>query len=52
VVVPLSPGVHDYSFIVDGNRWTPDPTAPARADGFGGMNSRIAVLASDGVKSL
>lgn len=52
IVVPLSPGVHDYSFIVDGSRWTPDPTEPARADGFGGMNSRIAVLASDGVKSL
>lgn len=52
IVVPLAPGVHDYSFIVDGTRWTPDPAAPARADGFGGTDSRIAVLASDAVKTL
>jgi hypothetical protein len=52
VVVPLKPGVHDYSFIVDGEKWTPDPAAPAMADGFGGMNSRIAVLASDTKRSL
>jgi hypothetical protein len=47
VVVPLSPGVHDYAFIVDGERWVPDPNAPAVADGFGGLNSRLAVLAPD-----
>jgi hypothetical protein len=52
IVVPLAPGVHDYSFVVDGQTWTPDPSAPARADGFGGVDSRIAVLASDAVKSL
>lgn len=44
IVVPLNPGVHDYAFVVDGTRWTPDPTAPAIADGFGGVNSRVAVL--------
>jgi hypothetical protein len=52
IVVPLEPGVHDYSFIVDGERWVPDPAAPARADGFGGINSRVAVLAPDSRRSL
>jgi len=52
IVVPLKPGVHDYSFIVDGEKWVPDPDAPATADGFGGMNSRIAVLAPDARRSL
>jgi hypothetical protein len=52
IVVPLSPGVHDYSFIIDGEKWTPDPAAPARDDGFGGKNSRIAVLAPDERRSL
>lgn len=52
IVVPLTPGVHDYSFIVDGNTWVPDPAAPAKSDGFGGMNSRIAVIASDTRRSL
>jgi hypothetical protein len=47
VVVPLDPGVHDYAFVVDGQRWTPDPMAPAVDDGFGGLNSRVAVLSPD-----
>jgi len=46
VVVPLEPGVHDYVFVVDGERWVPDPMAPAVEDGFGGLNSRLAVLAA------
>jgi len=52
IVIPLEPGVHSYSFVVDGENWVPDPSAPAIADGFGGMNSRIAVLASDAGQSL
>jgi hypothetical protein len=52
IVVPLAPGVHDYSFIVDGEKWVPDPSAPAMADGFGGVNSRIAVIAPDSRRSL
>jgi hypothetical protein len=52
IVVPLAPGVHDYSFIVDGEKWVPDPAAPARDDGFGGKNSRIAVLAPEERRSL
>ena len=51
VVVPLTPGVHDYSFVVDGERWVPDPAAPAVNDGFGGVNSRLAVLSPDGGRS-
>jgi hypothetical protein len=47
VVVPLEPGIHNYAFIVDGERWVADPNAPAVDDGFGGLNSRLAVLAPD-----
>lgn len=52
VVVPLDPGVHEYAFIVDGHRWVPDPAAPAVRDGFGGVNSRIAVLSPDSRRQL
>lgn len=47
IVVPLEPGVHEYAFVVDGARWIADPAAPAKPDGFGGMNSRVAVLRPD-----
>jgi hypothetical protein len=43
VLVPLQPGVHDYAFIVDGERWTPDPSAPQVDDQFGGTNSRLSL---------
>jgi hypothetical protein len=45
VLVPLAPGIHDYGFVVDGTRWVVDPSAPRTQDGFGGENSRLAVLA-------
>jgi hypothetical protein len=51
VVVPLAPGVHDYAFVVDGERWVADPVAPAVSDGFGGVNSRVAVLSPDDRRS-
>jgi hypothetical protein len=44
VVVPITPGVHDYVFVVDGERWLPDPYAPQVDDGFGGTNSRLTLL--------
>ncbi|HEX6308722.1 MAG TPA: glycogen-binding domain-containing protein [Longimicrobiales bacterium] len=47
VVVPLEPGIHNYAFVVNGERWIPDPNAPAFDDGFGGLNSRLAVIAPD-----
>lgn len=43
VLVPLSPGVHDYAFVVDGEQWVVDPKAPRVADSFGGVNSRLAL---------
>ena len=45
VVVPVQPGVHQYGFLVDGQRWRIDPFAPQVDDGFGGTNSRLDVLA-------
>ena len=45
ITVPLTEGVHDYAFVIDGNQWTPDPFAPQIGDGFGGTNSRLTLLA-------
>jgi hypothetical protein len=45
VLLPITPGVHDYVFVVDGQRWVPDPYAPGVDDGFGGVNSRLTLLA-------
>jgi hypothetical protein len=45
--VPLPQGVHDYAFIVDGQRWVADPYAPRIDDGFGGTNSRLTLLLPD-----
>jgi hypothetical protein len=44
VLLPLQPGVYDYAFIVDGQRWVPDPYAPQVDDGFGGTHSRLMLL--------
>lgn len=44
ITLPLSPGVHDYSFVIDGTRWVTDPFAQTVQDGFGGMNSRLTLL--------
>jgi hypothetical protein len=44
ITLPLPAGVHDYAFVVDGQQWVPDPYAPAVDDGFGGANSRMALL--------
>ena len=44
VTVPLTPGRHTYSFVVDGSTWMADPAAPyAPEDGFGSRNSVIMV---------
>ncbi len=44
ITVPLAAGRHQYVFMVDGNRWTPDPAAPtAIEDDFGMPNSVITV---------
>jgi 1,4-alpha-glucan branching enzyme len=42
--VRLKPGAHVYSFVVDGNRWVPDPAAPlAPGSDFGSPNSLVTV---------
>jgi Glycogen recognition site of AMP-activated protein kinase len=44
VVVPLRPGRYRYTFVVDGNRWSRDPSAPrALEDDFGTPTSVITV---------
>jgi len=44
VTVPLRPGRYNYAFLVDGERWTPDPTAPRDVgDDFGRPSSVITV---------
>jgi hypothetical protein len=45
VTLALEPGVHDYVFVVDGERHVVDPNAPRVPDGFGGYSSRLALLA-------
>ena len=44
VVVPVDAGVHEYAFVIDGQRWVADPMAPRVDDGFGGTNSRLDVV--------
>ena len=44
VTLPLEPGEHQYLFVIDGERWMPDPRAHAQVDdGFGQSNSVITV---------
>jgi hypothetical protein len=44
LTVPLAIGEHRYQFVVDGQRWVPDPAGQAAVDdGFGGRNSVIVV---------
>ncbi len=46
--VALAPGQHQYAFVVDGERWVPDPAAPAVDDGFGRRNSVVAIAGPGG----
>jgi len=44
ITLPLAPGIYEYKFLIDGEKWIPDPGNPARIkDGFGGQNSVIEV---------
>ncbi len=43
VSVPLTPGRHEYAFIVDGKRWVVDPLALKSSDDFGTESSVIRV---------
>jgi hypothetical protein len=46
-MVPLSEGVHDYAFLVDGERWVADPYSAQVSDGFGATNSRVTLLVAE-----
>jgi hypothetical protein len=41
--VPLSPGRHEYAFIINGSRWVADPLAPKSSDEFGTESSVIRI---------
>lgn len=43
--VELTPGVHNYVFVIDGREWRPDPNATQVDDGFGQRNSVLIVPA-------
>ena len=44
IVLPLPPGRYEYKFVVDGEKWIPDPGNPEREkDGFGGYNSVVVI---------
>ncbi|MGC8625584.1 MAG: glycoside hydrolase family 13 protein [Phycisphaerae bacterium] len=46
ISVKLTPGLHAYKFVLNGNHWIPDPAAnPALniSDGQGGINSQVRV---------
>jgi len=44
ITLALPLGEHQYQFVVDGERWIPDPRAHAQIeDGFGGTNSVVIV---------
>jgi len=45
--VPVTPGVHEYMFVIDGSEWVTDPDAERyRDDGFGNRNAVLAVTQS------
>jgi 1,4-alpha-glucan branching enzyme len=46
VSVPITPGRHEYAFIVDGKRWVADPLAVKTTDDFGTESSVIRVVAA------
>lgn len=42
--IALPPGVHQYTFVVNGTEWVPDPSAALQVDdGFGQLNSILVV---------
>jgi hypothetical protein len=45
IEIPLRKGKeHQYQFLIDGENWIPDPTAPLQIDdGFGGINSVLQI---------
>jgi hypothetical protein len=49
--VPLPPGVYQYTFVLDGTEWVPDPRAVSQVDdGFGQVNSVVIVSSPSDVR--
>jgi hypothetical protein len=44
IVLPLSPGRHLYSFVVDGRRWVPDAEAPRAPENEFGTESSVVLV--------
>lgn len=44
ISVPLGAGRYTYSFLVDGKRWQPDPTAPRSVDDDFGTPSSVLIV--------
>lgn len=43
-LVPVPRGEHEYQFVINGERWVPDPLAPeTRSDGFGAKNAVLEI---------
>lgn len=51
VSLPLSPGRHEYAFIVDGERWVIDPASIASSDEFG-TESSVMMVAPERIGAL
>jgi len=44
ITLKVKPGKYQYSFVIDGKEWIPDPDSPRQvSDGFGGVNSVLVV---------
>jgi len=44
ITLKVMPGKYQYSFVIDGDEWVPDPGSPRQVeDGFGGVNSVLVV---------
>ncbi len=42
--IPITPGLHEYMFVIDGTDWVTDPRAQRYSDdGFGNRNAILAV---------
>jgi 1,4-alpha-glucan branching enzyme len=44
ITMPLPQGRYEYKFLIDGEKWIPDPGGADRVDdGFGGLNSVLII---------
>jgi 1,4-alpha-glucan branching enzyme len=44
VTVPVKPGRHVYSYVVDGTRWIADPRAPRATDSDFGRPGSVVIV--------